>query len=118
MKWAAIILILVFLTAAARADSIAVVKQTRNSQGVECSEIPRYVENKHGFKARITEWFESKVDGIMEVTLKVTAQKESAVDTMYVSYSWDPEWIWGVKRSSKKVEPINQRARNWMKGII
>lgn len=117
MKWTSFILFLVFLTTLARADSIAVVKQTRNSQGIQCSDIPRYVENKLGFKTRVAEWFESKVNGMMEVKLKIMAQKQSRMDTMYVSYSWDPEWVWGVE-NSVKVEPINQRARNWMKGII
>jgi len=117
MKWVAFILTILMLAGSAGADFVELVKKTKNSVGLYCSEIPKLVEAR-GFKAVKSDWREGKMNGITKVSLKVTAQKETQVDTMYVAYAWNPVWIWGVENKTRAVSPLNNLAKDWMEGRI
>jgi len=117
MKWAILILLLIFSTGSARADFIELVKGTRNSLGQYCREIPKVIEARLGYKTLKSHWMENKMDGEAQVFLKVKAQKEVRMDSLYVSYAWNPEWIWDIK-GYENVTPANELARDWMTGKI
>lgn len=116
MKRLAFILILIGLMGAAQANPVDLVKRTRNSSGRYCSEIPKAIEQKLGYKALNSNWQEDKMDGYNLVTLKISAKKEVQMDSLYMSVAWNPEWIWAV--NNQKVTPVNALAKNWMKGKI
>jgi uncharacterized membrane protein len=111
-------LLVLFMAGACFADYVSMVKYTKNKDGIYCYEIPREVEKKLGFKAIAVKWLEDRSNDIIEVSLKLSARKEGNVDTVYFSYGWQPEWVWGIEKGSKAVIPINARARDWMKGKI
>jgi len=116
MKWIIIILSVLLSAGSARADLVDLVKMTKNSLGIHCSEIPKVMEQKLGYKNLISRWLEDKMDGLAQVSLKISAQKEMKVDSLYVSYAWNPEWIWQVE--GRKVSPKNALARDWMAGRL
>jgi hypothetical protein len=123
MKWAILFLLIISVWAdlpagaLAQAGFIELVKGTRNSLGQYCGEIPRVIETRLGYKTLKSHWLENKMNGEAQVFLKVKAQKEVRVDSLYVSYAWNPEWVWKVK-GYKNVTPANALARNWMAGKI
>jgi len=100
----------------ALADVVDIVKQTRNSAGLPCKEIPKVIESKLGYKDLITKWLGNKLNGNYKVSLQVSAQKDIQADGVYVSYRWRPEWVWEVE--DENVTPVNALARNWMAGKI
>jgi len=118
MRWLVALMLVLSLAGLARADYIDLVKQTKNSLGLYCAEIPRVVENKLGFKEIFQNWLGAGENGSYNVFLKLTFEKEVITDGVYMSYRWKPEYVWAVNRTSRDVTPLNALARDWMVGKI
>jgi uncharacterized Fe-S cluster-containing MiaB family protein len=119
VRWVVALLIVMLLMGAAQVEAaIKLVKNTRNSEGQFCSMIPEVVAEKLGCRVVKAEWSEDKTDSSARVSLNVSTQKELLVDSLYMSYSWNPEWVWRVESQTQKVSPANAQAERWMKGKI
>lgn len=118
MRWIAVILLVLVAASASQAGYVDLVKNTKNAVGLYCSEIPRVIEKQLGYKTMVAQWMEDKDNSAVSVSLKINAQKEVQTDTVYFSYAWRPEWIWGIEKGTKNVYPLNGKARDWMKGKI
>lgn len=91
-----------------------IVKYTKNPMGFMSYQIPEILVKKMGYQIIEQNWREEKMSDVVKVTLKISAQKEVQVDSAYLSYSWNPEWIWSVNPLNGKITPLNDRARDWM----
>ncbi len=112
-------LVLMFFIGAGYCSQVDLVKSTRNSSGVSCAEIPNLIREKLGFTSIAVSWIERHVDGITQVVLKVSAQKEVTYpESLTLAYSWNPEFVWDVRSPSQNVQPSNVLAKNWMEGKI
>lgn len=119
MKNYLILSLLLLLTAgAAFGDFVGQVKAARNCHGLKCLEITKVLEGKMGFQIIKQDWLEEKMGDAVKVSLKISAQKEVLVDDAYLSYSWNPEWIWRVDPKNGEITPLNDRARDWMMGKL
>lgn len=119
MKWLLIILLLLCLAQTGWAlNCREAVKITRNQQGRPCLEIPKLVKEKLGFEVLKQDWLEEKLNNLVKVALKIVAQKEVQVDSVYMSYSWNPEWTWLVNSNTHEVQPENSLAKDWMEGKL
>ncbi|MFA4906280.1 MAG: hypothetical protein WC645_07230 [Candidatus Margulisiibacteriota bacterium] len=94
------------------------IKAAQNCHGLKCLEIPKFLEEKQGFQIVKQDWLEEKMGDAVKVTLKIAAQKEIQVDGVYLSYSWNPEWVWSVNPQDGAITPLNDRARDWMMGKL
>ena len=118
MKPLVLILLVVWLAGCAFAEAIDVVKNTKNINGLTCNQIPQVIQNKLGYKDLVVNWLSDRIDGFHQVSLSISAQKEVQVDGMYMSYRWQPRWVWAVSSRDNNVRPTNQLALNWMAGKI
>jgi len=118
MKPLVLIFLVILLTGIAFAEAIDVVKNTKNSQGLTCGQIPQIIKDKLGYKDLMANWLSDRMDGIYQVSLSISAQKEVQVDGMYMSYRWQPQWIWAVRGRDNNVRPANKLAQNWMEGKL
>lgn len=112
------ILMFVVLVGAAQAGYMGVVKAAKNADGQMCSEIPEVLEAEFGCKVVSAKWSEEKMSGASEVSLKLSVHKQKTADEVYVSYAWNPVWVWKVEHKTRRVKPINKLAVRWMEGKI
>jgi len=113
-----ILLAVVLLSGLALAGTVDVVKNTKNAQGRNCSEIPNLINNQLGFNTLAVNWLEKQIGGITRVILKVSAQKSIKDGTLTGSYNWKPEYVWEVRPPRRDVVPVNTLAKNWMEGKL
>lgn len=118
MKSLAMGLLAIMLIAGCSADgNVRLVQKTRNAAGIASSNIPDLLFDKLGFKVQSAKWVEEANDGFVKVALKVKAKKVVR-GPVYMSYLWSPEWKWSVEKSTGSVIPVNNLAKNWMRGSI
>jgi hypothetical protein len=118
MKAPVLIFLVILLTGIALAEAVDVVKSTKNAQGQLCGQIPQFLKDKLGYRELVADWISDRVDGFYQVTLNVTAQKDLQVDGVYMSYRWQPQWVWAVRTRDNNVRPANKLAENWMAGKL
>lgn len=111
-------IMLITVTGCSMGGNVGLVKRTRNTAGITASQIPNLIYNRLGFKVQSAQWVESVQDGFTKVVLDIKAVKVSQDGPVYMSYSWNPKWKWSVEKSTRSVIPVNQLAKDWMRGIM